>query len=224
MLPPLPRCSSWVSSSLISPRRVSLPRFHCRVGLHIDLFEVCSAFTHVAACTLAQSPYFVTAIRRLQTFRLLHACSGCFRRERIAGWGLHPLKSAALSRRTWKPVGWAAAGAALMLATGVAATTASAVQLGASYGGVTSPETDEQMNRAVSATLGYSSVGGVLGGVFGTVVADDPQVGFEEDALWGGLAEGAGGLATSLPGALRAVPGLWRAGLPWAKSLLLTPL
>src|SRR5215470_15295629 len=104
MLPPLPRCSSWVSSSLISPRRVSLPRFHCRVGLHIDLFEVCSAFTHVAACTLAQSPYFVTAIRRLQTFRLLHACSGCFRRERIAGWGLHPLKSAALSRRTWEAV------------------------------------------------------------------------------------------------------------------------
>ena len=104
MLPPLPRCSSWVSSSLISPRRISLPRFHCRVGLHIDLFEVCSAFTHVAACTLAQSPYFVTAIRRLQTFRLLYACSGCFRRERIAGWGLHPLKSAALSRRTWEPV------------------------------------------------------------------------------------------------------------------------
>src|SRR6516225_8361608 len=104
MLPPLPRCSSWVSSSLISPRRISLPRFHCRVGLHIDLFEVCSAFTHVAACTLAQSPYFVTAIRRLQTFRLLHACSGCFRRERIAGWALHPLKSAALSRRTWHAV------------------------------------------------------------------------------------------------------------------------
>ena len=103
MLPPLPRCSSWVSSSLISPRRISLPRFHCRVGLHIDLFEACSAFTRVAACTLAQSPYFVTAIRRLQTFRLLHACSGCFRRERIAGLALHPLESAALSRRAWKP-------------------------------------------------------------------------------------------------------------------------
>src|SRR5215467_4755612 len=56
MLPPLPRCSSWVYSSLISPSRVSLPRFHYRVGLHIVLFEVCSAFTHVAACTLAQSP------------------------------------------------------------------------------------------------------------------------------------------------------------------------
>src|SRR5215813_2177252 len=101
MLPPLPRCSSWVYSSLVSPSRISLPRFHCRVGLHIVLFEVCSAFTHIAACTLARSPYVVTAIRRLQTLRLLHACSGCFRLERIAGWGLHPLESAALSRRTW---------------------------------------------------------------------------------------------------------------------------
>ena len=39
-----------------SPIRVRLPRFHYRVGLHIDLFEVCSAFTRVAACTLARSP------------------------------------------------------------------------------------------------------------------------------------------------------------------------
>src|SRR5207253_8658479 len=60
MLPPLPRCSSWVYSSLISPSRVSLPRKGHRVGLHIDLFEACSAFTRVAACTLARSPYFVT--------------------------------------------------------------------------------------------------------------------------------------------------------------------
>ena len=56
------------------------------------------ALTHVAACTLAQSPYFVIAIRRLQTFRYLHDCSGCCRRERIAGWASHPLESAALSR------------------------------------------------------------------------------------------------------------------------------
>src|SRR5947208_14180450 len=60
MPPPLPRCSSRVSSSLISPRRVSLPRKGHRVGLHIVLFEACSAFTRVAACTLARSPYFVT--------------------------------------------------------------------------------------------------------------------------------------------------------------------
>ena len=82
-----------------SPIRASLPRNHYRVGLHIVLFEDCSAFTHVAACTLAQSP-IVTANRRLQPFRYLHDCSDCFRRERIAGWGLHPLESAALSRRT----------------------------------------------------------------------------------------------------------------------------
>jgi hypothetical protein len=31
-------------------------------------------------------------------------CSGCFRLERLAGRGLHPLESAALSRRTRKAV------------------------------------------------------------------------------------------------------------------------
>src|SRR5215471_14290759 len=101
MLPPLPRCSSWVYSSLISPRRISLPRFHYRVGLHIVLFEVCSAFTRVAACTLAQVT-LVTAIRGLQTFRHLHACPGCFRLERSPGGPRTHWKSAALSRRTWK--------------------------------------------------------------------------------------------------------------------------
>ena len=60
MLPPLPRCSGWAYSRLISPIRVSLPRKGHRVGLHIVLFEACSAFTRVAACTLARSPYFVT--------------------------------------------------------------------------------------------------------------------------------------------------------------------
>src|SRR5438445_3455849 len=100
MLPPLPRCSSWVYSSLISPSRVSLPRKGHRVGLHIDLFEACSAFTHVAACTLARSPYFVTRYPKASDtssppclLRLLPAGA-------VAGWGLHPLESAALSRRT----------------------------------------------------------------------------------------------------------------------------
>src|SRR6202040_2204143 len=102
MLPPLPRCSGWASSSLVSPNRVSLPRFHVRVGLHIVLFEVCSAFTRVAACTLARSPYVVTAIRRLQTLRLLHVCSGRFRLERSPGGAYTHWKSTALSRRTWK--------------------------------------------------------------------------------------------------------------------------
>src|SRR6267142_767525 len=104
MLPPLPRCSGWASSSLVSPNRVSLPRFHVRIGLHIVLFEVCLAFTCVAACTLARSPYIVTAIRRLQTHRLLHACSGRFRLERSPGGACTHWKSAALSRGTWIPV------------------------------------------------------------------------------------------------------------------------
>src|SRR5215472_15109295 len=56
MLPPVPRCSGWAYSSLVSPGRSSLPRYGGRVGLHIDLFEACSAFTRVAACTLARSP------------------------------------------------------------------------------------------------------------------------------------------------------------------------
>jgi hypothetical protein len=43
-----------------SSNRISLPRYGRRVGLCNDLFEACSAFTHVAACTLALSPYFVT--------------------------------------------------------------------------------------------------------------------------------------------------------------------
>src|SRR5271169_6470781 len=104
MLPPLPRCSGSAYSSLISPSRVSLPRFHVWIGLHIVLFEACSAFTCVAACTLARLPYVVTAIRRLQTLRLLHACSGRFRLERSPGVACTHWKSAALSRRTWRAV------------------------------------------------------------------------------------------------------------------------
>src|ERR1700730_1583375 len=60
------------------------------------------ALTRVAACTLARSPYVVTSIRRLQTLRLLHACSGRFRLERSPGGACTHWKSAALSRRTWK--------------------------------------------------------------------------------------------------------------------------
>src|SRR5271165_6912705 len=85
VLPPLPRCSDWASSSLFSPSRVSLPRKRRRVGLHIVLFEACSAFARVAARTLAQSPIRDQLHRRLQPFRHLHDCSGCFRLERSPG-------------------------------------------------------------------------------------------------------------------------------------------
>src|ERR1700745_3072489 len=68
MLPPLPRCSSGAYSSLLTPRRVSLPRKGRRVGLHIVLFEACSAFTRVAACTLALSPIRDTLIEGFSHF------------------------------------------------------------------------------------------------------------------------------------------------------------
>jgi hypothetical protein len=83
--PPVPRCSGWASSSLISPSRISLPRNCSRVGLHIVLFGACSAFTRVAARTLAPSPICDALHRRLQPFRHLHDCSGCFRLERSPG-------------------------------------------------------------------------------------------------------------------------------------------
>ena len=38
------------------------PRYDSRVVLRIYLFEDCSAFTHVAACTLALPPYFVARL------------------------------------------------------------------------------------------------------------------------------------------------------------------
>ena len=103
MLPPLPRCSGWAYSSLISPSRISLPRKGCRVGLHIVLFEACSAFTRVAACTLARSPirdphsegfsHFVTSM----TAPVASGWSGC----RV---GLAPTGKRRPSRRTPKAV------------------------------------------------------------------------------------------------------------------------
>ena len=72
MLSPLPRRSGWAYCFAHSPSRISLPRKGRRVGLRIVLFEACSTFTRVTACTLALSPirdthsegfsYFVTSI------------------------------------------------------------------------------------------------------------------------------------------------------------------
>jgi hypothetical protein len=94
-----PGAASGRTASLTSPSRISLPRKGRRVGLRIVLFEACSAFTRATACTLAPSPirdalseglsYFVTSIAA-------PVASGWS----VAGWGLHPLESAALSRRT----------------------------------------------------------------------------------------------------------------------------
>ena len=85
VLSPLPRHSHWRYCSAHPSSDVSLPRNGCRVGLCIDLFEACSAFTHVTARTLALPPIRGSLIRRLQPLRYLHSCSGCFRLERLPG-------------------------------------------------------------------------------------------------------------------------------------------
>src|SRR5271157_3229053 len=63
-------------------------RFITPKTIHLTLTcscEACSAFTRVAARTLALSPIRDLLHRRLQPFRHLHDCSGCFRLERSPG-------------------------------------------------------------------------------------------------------------------------------------------
>src|SRR6202158_2511301 len=103
MLPPLPRCSGWAYSTLISPSHVSLPRKGHRVGLHIVLFEACSAFTRVAACTPAPSPYLAARYPRASGFSSPACLLRLLPAGAVAGWDLHQLESAAFPRRTPKP-------------------------------------------------------------------------------------------------------------------------
>jgi hypothetical protein len=88
LLEPFSAFASWFM-------HIAFPEKGCRVGLHIVLFEGCSAFNRVAACTLARPPIRGPLYRRLQPLRHLHDCSGCFRLERVAGWAFHPLERAA---------------------------------------------------------------------------------------------------------------------------------
>src|SRR5260370_32723983 len=70
-----------------------------------------SSFSRIARRSLTLRPahsrghQIVTVIRRFQTFRPLHACSGRFRLERSPGGACTRWKSAALSRRTWSSDG-----------------------------------------------------------------------------------------------------------------------
>src|SRR6202045_2357109 len=86
-------------ASLISSRRISLPRKGCRVALRIVLFEDYSAFTRVAACTLALSPIRDTLIEGFSHFvtsmtaPIASGWSGC----RV---GLVPTGKRRLARRT----------------------------------------------------------------------------------------------------------------------------
>ena len=64
--------------------------------------EACSAFTRVAARTLARSPICDQLHRRLQPFRHLHDCSGCFRLERSPGGTSPTGKRRLLTAHTFK--------------------------------------------------------------------------------------------------------------------------
>jgi len=63
-----PGAASERIASLISSRRISLPRKGCRVDLRIVLFEACSAFTRVTACILALPPIRDTLIEGFSHF------------------------------------------------------------------------------------------------------------------------------------------------------------
>ena len=95
-----PGAASGRITSLISSRCSSLPRKGCRVGLHIVLFEDCSAFTHVAACTLARSPIRDPLTRGFRHFVASMPAPVASGWSDVAGWASHPLESAAFSRRT----------------------------------------------------------------------------------------------------------------------------
>jgi len=92
---------SWVRvvRSTLAPRRRPSPS-PCWVGSHVRFFEACSAFTHVTACLLAGPPVrpFPSEASAVSLpplpLRLLPAGA------RVAGWEFHPLKIAALARRT----------------------------------------------------------------------------------------------------------------------------
>jgi hypothetical protein len=67
------------------------------VGPCVTLFEACSAFTHVTACMLTESP-----MRPYTEGFIYLRCFGCYRAERIssrAGF-LSPAEDQRLSRRT----------------------------------------------------------------------------------------------------------------------------
>src|ERR1700674_2504405 len=99
MLPPLPRCSGWTYSSLVHPAVSAFPE---RV-----VGSACtSSFSRIARRSLALRPahsrchQFVTRIPKASAISLPPQLLRLLPAGAVAGWGLHPLENAALSRRT----------------------------------------------------------------------------------------------------------------------------
>ena len=89
------------------------------------------------------------------------------------------------------PVGWVAGLATgLSLSAGVAGTSVGVIELGMSYTGVTTPAQEAEINRATSDAVSLSgSVGGGLGGTFGTVYWGGEE-GLSKGAFYGDVTEG----------------------------------
>ena len=87
-----------------SRSRISLPRKGVQVDPHIDLFEACSAFTRVAACTLALPPIRGTLYPKASAISLPPQPLRLLLAGAVARWDLHPQESAAFARRTPKAV------------------------------------------------------------------------------------------------------------------------
>ena len=65
--------------------------------------EACSAFTRVAACTLARSPYFVTRYPKASDISSPPCLLRLLPAGAVAGWDLHPLENAAFQKVSF---GW----------------------------------------------------------------------------------------------------------------------
>jgi hypothetical protein len=86
--------------SLVPLHRLRPSLCNSQVGSCNYFFGACSAFTHVMACTLAESPRDPFH-RKLRQLRCLRCRFDCYRwSEPVPGRELHPLKSSAFSRRT----------------------------------------------------------------------------------------------------------------------------
>ncbi|MGV9565082.1 hypothetical protein [Streptomyces sp. NPDC003480] len=119
------------------------------------------------------------------------------------------------------PVGWMVGiTGALMLASGAAATLTSGVELGNSYAGNTTAEQEATTNRAVSAVLGTGSLGGIAGGLAGTVIYGD-DTGLEQGQFLGGLVEGMDSLGRGLIDmSVREARFGWNRNMNWKNSAL----
>jgi hypothetical protein len=91
------------ASSARFPSRISLPGKGVPVGPRIVIFEDCSAFIHITACTLVGSPKVTRCIEGFSHFVTSMTAPTTSGWSIFAGWDLHPLESAAFHGAHPKP-------------------------------------------------------------------------------------------------------------------------